>query len=99
MDGRHDGGGDAAVAAADGRQHAAAAEAADVEGDAEEQRGEQADRGSAYQADYPRAQHCCRLFTRAGGLGQPCRNNFTSLCTCSHVRLYLSRLRSLWLAI
>ena len=63
MDRRHDGGGDAAVAAADRSQHAAAAEAADVEGEAEEQRGEEADRGPEDEADYARAQHSCRLFT------------------------------------
>ena len=63
MDRRHDGGGDAAVAAADRRQHAAAPEAADVEREAEEQRGEQADHGPANEADDARAQHCRFFFT------------------------------------
>ena len=74
VDGRHDGGGDAAVAAADRGQHAAAAEAADVEGEADEQREEEADHGPADEADYSRAHHCSSTFTRIPIVSNPKSN-------------------------
>ena len=57
MDRRHDGGGDAALAAADCGRDSGAPEAQDVEREAEEQREEEADDGPADQSDPARAQH------------------------------------------
>ena len=67
MDGGHDGGGDAALAAADRGRDSGAPEAQDVEGEAEEQREEEADGRPADQADPSRAQHVSDRISNTSG--------------------------------